>query len=91
MLPSGLPAALTWLAEWARNQYGLVVKVSAGPLANSHRSDIRTLLVEFALGHEEMRPHLVADGAKDSVLGTKNGCQLDARRSGQQIDRAIAL
>ena len=43
---SGLPAALTWLAERTRNQYGLVIQVSADPLANSDRKDVRTLLFE---------------------------------------------
>jgi PAS domain S-box-containing protein len=42
----GLPAALTWLAARTRNQYGLVVQVSADPLANSDRKDVRTLLFE---------------------------------------------
>ena len=40
---SGLPAALSWLAEWSREQYGLEVQVSADPLANSDRRDVRTL------------------------------------------------
>ena len=43
---SGFPAALSWLAERTRNQYGLVVEVSADPLANSDRKDVRTLLFE---------------------------------------------
>jgi PAS domain S-box-containing protein len=43
---SGLPGALAWLAERTRNQYGLVVQVSAQPLANSDRKDVRTLLYE---------------------------------------------
>jgi PAS domain S-box-containing protein len=43
---SGLPAALAWLADWTRKQYGLVVQVSADPLANSERKDVRTLLFE---------------------------------------------
>src|SRR6185436_9967458 len=43
---SGLPASLTWLAERTRNQYGLVVQVSADPRANSDRKDVRTLLFE---------------------------------------------
>jgi PAS domain S-box-containing protein len=43
---SGLPAALAWLADWTRNQYGLVVQVSTNPLANSDRKDVRTLLFE---------------------------------------------
>jgi PAS domain S-box-containing protein len=43
---SGLPAALRWLADWMRHQHGLVVQVSADPLANSARKDVRTLLFE---------------------------------------------
>src|SRR4029079_17231733 len=42
----GLPAALTWLAQRTRSQYGLEVQVSADPLANSDRKDVRTLLFE---------------------------------------------
>jgi PAS domain S-box-containing protein len=45
---SGLPAALAWLAERTRNQYGLVVEVTADRRANSDRKDIRTLLFESA-------------------------------------------
>jgi len=43
---SGLPAALTWLADWMRHQHGLVVQVSADAVANSGRKDVRTLLFE---------------------------------------------
>ena len=43
---SGLPAALTWLADQTRKKYGLEVQISADPLANSARKDIRTLLFE---------------------------------------------
>jgi PAS domain S-box-containing protein len=43
---SGLPAALAWLAERTRNEYGLDVQVSADPLANSDRKVVRTLLFE---------------------------------------------
>jgi PAS domain S-box-containing protein len=41
---SGLPTALGWLADWSRSKYGLEVKVSADPRANSDRKDVRTLL-----------------------------------------------
>ena len=41
---SGLPTALGWLADWSRSRYGLEVKVSADPRANSDRKDVRTLL-----------------------------------------------
>jgi len=43
---SGLPAALTWLADWNRRKYGLDVRVTADPQANSSRRDVRTLLFE---------------------------------------------
>jgi PAS domain S-box-containing protein len=40
---SGLPTALGWLADWSRSKYGLEVKVSADPQADSDRRDLRTL------------------------------------------------
>jgi PAS domain S-box-containing protein len=43
---SGLPTALAWLAEWTHQQYGLHVEISADPLADSARKDVRTLLFE---------------------------------------------
>jgi len=43
---SGLAAALVWLAAQTREKYGLVVEVSADPLASSARKDVRTLLFE---------------------------------------------
>ena len=43
---SGLPAALTWLANWTHEKYKLAVQVSADPRADSNRKDVRTLLFE---------------------------------------------
>ena len=43
---SGLPAALKWLANWARDKYKLQVQISADPNADSPRKDVRTLLFE---------------------------------------------
>jgi two-component system NarL family sensor kinase len=43
---SGLPAALMWLAERTGHEYRIVVEVSADPLADSNRKDVRTLLYE---------------------------------------------
>jgi PAS domain S-box-containing protein len=43
---SGLSAALAWLANWNREKYGLEVRLSTNPLADSPRDDIRTLLFE---------------------------------------------
>jgi CheY-like chemotaxis protein/anti-sigma regulatory factor (Ser/Thr protein kinase) len=43
---SGLPAALSWLAEWTRREYNLEVRLSADPGANPSRKDVRILLFE---------------------------------------------
>ena len=43
---SGLPAALTWLANWTHDKYKLEVEVVADPRADSGRKDVRTLLFE---------------------------------------------
>jgi PAS domain S-box-containing protein len=41
---AALSTALDWLADWSRSKYGLEVKVSADPRANSDRKGVRTLL-----------------------------------------------
>ena len=43
---SGLPAALTWLANWTREKYRLNVEIEVDADADSPRKDIRTLLFE---------------------------------------------
>ena len=43
---SGLPAALTWLANWTRDKYKVDVAVLADLRADSTRKDVRTLLFE---------------------------------------------
>ena len=43
---SGLPAALTWLANWTHDKYKLSVQIGADPRADSARKDVRTLLFE---------------------------------------------
>jgi len=43
---SGLPAALTWLADQTHKKYALEVQVSVDPRADSTRKDMRTLLFE---------------------------------------------
>jgi signal transduction histidine kinase/CheY-like chemotaxis protein len=43
---SGLTTALNWLAGWAHDKYGLDVRVSADPVADATRPDIRTMLFE---------------------------------------------
>jgi PAS domain S-box-containing protein len=42
----GLPGALRWLAKKAQEQYGVIVNVTADPLANPAASDARILLFE---------------------------------------------
>jgi PAS domain S-box-containing protein len=42
----GLPAALAWLATRAQERYGVIVSVTADPLANPAGSDARVLLFE---------------------------------------------
>jgi len=43
---SGLPTALTWLANWTQDKYKLRVQIGADPRADSSRKDVRTLLFE---------------------------------------------
>jgi PAS domain S-box-containing protein len=45
---AGLPAALTWLANWTQEKYGLAVNATVDPRADSPRKDVRTLLFESA-------------------------------------------
>jgi PAS domain S-box-containing protein len=43
---AGLPAALTWLANWTQEKYKLEVRLNVDPHADSGRKDVRTLLFE---------------------------------------------
>ena len=43
---AGLPAAVSWLADWMKEKYGLEVQATIDPLANSDRKDVRTLVFE---------------------------------------------
>ena len=43
---SGLPAALSWLANWTREKYKLDLDVVTDPLADTPQKDVRTLLFE---------------------------------------------
>jgi len=45
---AGLPAALTWLANWTQEKYGLAVNATVDLNADSPRKDVRTLLFESA-------------------------------------------
>jgi PAS domain S-box-containing protein len=61
---SGLPAALVWLAERTGKEYGIVIQISADPLANSDRKDVRTLLFESV---RELLLNAVKHGQIDRV------------------------
>jgi PAS domain S-box-containing protein len=61
---SGLPAALIWLAERTGKEYGIAIQISADPLANSDRKDVRTLLFESV---RELLLNAVKHGEVDGV------------------------
>jgi len=61
---SGLPAALTWLAKWARDKYKLDVTILADPSADVARKDVRTLLFESV---RELLLNTVKHGQTDRV------------------------
>jgi CheY-like chemotaxis protein/anti-sigma regulatory factor (Ser/Thr protein kinase) len=73
---SGLPAALVWLGERTAKEYGIVVSISADPLANSDRKDVRTLLFESVRelllnavkhGHVDRVTVVLARGREDTL------------------------
>ncbi len=43
---SGLPDALTWLADWTRDKYKMTVDICVDAQADTSRKDVRTLLFE---------------------------------------------
>jgi PAS domain S-box-containing protein len=87
---SGLPAALTWLADWMRHQHGLVVHVSADPLANSGRKDVRTLLFESVreLLFNTVKHARVDRAVLDLSLGVDNTLRITVEDRGIGFDPA---
>jgi len=87
---SGLPAALTWLADWMRHQHGLVVHVSADPLANSGRKDVRTLLFESVreLLFNTVKHARVDRAVLDLSLGADNTLRITVEDRGIGFDPA---
>jgi CheY-like chemotaxis protein/anti-sigma regulatory factor (Ser/Thr protein kinase) len=61
---SGLPAALTWLANWTHEKYKIDVRVVTDPRADCDRKDIRTLLLESV---RELLFNAVKHGQADRV------------------------
>src|SRR5262245_34466568 len=84
---SGLPAALTWLADWTRNKYGLEVDVAADPRADSTRKDVRTLLFESV---RELLLNVVKHAQVDHVA-VDLGIDPDGMLSIEVTDRGIGF
>jgi signal transduction histidine kinase/ActR/RegA family two-component response regulator len=85
---SGLPAALTWLAKHMRNEYGLLVQLSADPIANSERKDVRILLFESVreLLFNAVKHAKVDRVAMDLVLDQANGICITVADEGVGFD-----
>ena len=85
---SGLPTALGWLANWSRSKYGLEVTVSADPLADSDRKDVRTLLfgsVRELLFNVVKHSH-VNQATVDLALGANAALCITVRDEGLGFD-----
>jgi PAS domain S-box-containing protein len=95
---AGLPAAVSWLAEWMREKYGLAVQAIIDRRANSNRKEVRTLLFESlrellfnAVKHAQVDRVTVelAIGLHDtiSVMVTDQGVGFDAAAFLNQTER----
>jgi PAS domain S-box-containing protein len=89
----GLPAALSWLAKRTREQYGIVVNVSADPKANPETSDVRMLLFE---GVRELVFNAVKHARADRVdvnlaLGSGDTIHIQVSDDGAGFDPSATL
>jgi len=89
----GLPAALSWLARRTREQYGIVVNVSADPKANPETSDVRMLLFE---GVRELVFNAVKHARADRVdvnlaLGSGDTIHIQVSDDGAGFDPSATL
>ena len=89
----GLPAALTWLAKRTREQYAVVVGVTADPRANPEASDVRILLFE---GVRELLFNAVKHAHVDRVdvnllLGPGDTIHIQVSDEGVGFDPAVTL
>jgi CheY-like chemotaxis protein len=89
----GLPAALTWLARRTREQYSIVVNVTADPQANPDASDARILLFE---GVRELLFNAVKHARVDRIdvnlaLGPGGTIHIQVRDDGVGFDPGATL
>jgi len=89
----GLPAALSWLARRTREQYGIVVNVTADPKANPETSDVRMLLFE---GVRELVFNAVKHAHADRVdinlaLGSGGTIHIQVSDDGAGFDPSATL
>src|SRR5215469_1471761 len=89
----GLPAALSWLARRTREQYGIVVNVTADPKANPETSDVRMLLFE---GVRELVFNAVKHARADRVdvnlaLGSGGTIHIQVSDDGAGFDPSATL
>lgn len=89
----GLEAALAWLAKRTQEQYGVVVSVTADPLANPAASDLRILLFE---GVRELLFNAVKHARVDRVdvnlsVGPNDTIHIQVCDQGVGFDPAITL
>jgi PAS domain S-box-containing protein len=89
----GLPAALTWLARRTREQYSIVVNVTADPHANPDASDARILLFE---GVRELLFNAVKHARVDQVdvklaLGRGDTIHIQVSDEGVGFDPSATL
>jgi signal transduction histidine kinase/ActR/RegA family two-component response regulator len=89
----GLPAALSWLARRAQEQYGIVVNVTADPKGNPETSDVRMLLFE---GVRELVFNAVKHARADRVdvnlaLGSGDTIHIQVSDDGAGFDPSATL
>jgi PAS domain S-box-containing protein len=87
---AGLPMALAWLANWNREKYGLEVRLSTNPLADTPRHDIRTLLFESVreLLFNVVKHAQVQQVSVDTALGPDNTLCITVTDDGIGFDPA---
>ena len=89
----GLHAAVSWLADWMMEKYGLLVQATIDPLANSDRKDVRILVFESL---RELLFNAVKHAQVDRVTvvlarGPDNTVQVTVTDEGVGFDTATLL
>jgi PAS domain S-box-containing protein len=89
----GLPIALSWLARRTREQYGIVVNVTADPEANPAASDVRILLFEAVreLLFNAVKHARVGQVDVKLVLGPADTIHIEVSDDGVGFDPSVTL